>query len=280
MPGLGPDNMQNGTTRIPAVRGSISVRSHGSRRLARTATAGRTRGEDCVNQSGTSQNRGKGRRPHTKRGDASNEGHWSRGGVGKDGDDSGCLQICLLSSWEKKKGQRTLKLFSGVIMAESAPPPGTNATLADLTSSAVKNSSYCYNFDGGLSKSSLFASLIQIQWRSSSLEDAKIGEVPREPEDLIIVGLGHGEEDAKQADGEDQEHGGRKGGLPPRQGNPGGVSPERLLGRGRVLRRGDAALLVPQVGRDPERRHGDGRGDRQKQCCEEERPIEGAAAAS
>ncbi|RZS14111.1 hypothetical protein BHM03_00045773 [Ensete ventricosum] len=241
MPGLGPDNMQNGTTRIPAVRGTISVRSHGSRRLARTATAGRTRGEDCVNQSGTSQNRGKGRRPHTKRGDASNEGHWSRGGVGKDGDDSGCLQICLLSLWEKKKGQRTLKLFSGVIMAGSAPPPGTNATLAD---------------------------------------DAKIGEVPREPEDLIIVGLGHGEEDAKQADGEDQEHGGRHGGLPPRQGNPGGVSPERLLGRGRVLRGGDAALLVPQVGRDPERRHGDGRGDRQKQCCEEERPIEGAAAAS
>lgn len=80
----------------PCGPGTISARSHGSRRLARTATAGRTQGEDCVNQSGTSQNRGKGRRPHTKRGDAANEGHWSRGEVGKDGDASGCVPAALV----------------------------------------------------------------------------------------------------------------------------------------------------------------------------------------
>ncbi|RWV77265.1 hypothetical protein GW17_00061928 [Ensete ventricosum] len=112
---------------------------------------------------------------------------------------------------------------------------------------------------------------VEIKKERSSLEDAKVGEVARQPEDLIVLGLGHGDEDTKQSNGEDQEHSGRSSRLPPGERDP-GLGPERLLGRRRVV---GSHLLVADDRYPQWRRHGD-ENYRQRRAGS----IQGPAAAS
>lgn len=95
--------------------------------------------------------------------------------------------------------------------------------------------------------------------RSSLLEDAKIGDSAGEAEDLVVLGLGHGKKDAKEASWEDKEHRERSSRFPTIQRKLRGIeaSAGGLLACRRVLVSAQSVLLVP-ADHDPRRRHLDG----------------------
>lgn len=95
----------------------------------------------------------------------------------------------------------------------------------------------------------------QIRKDKYSLEVSKIGQIPRQVKDPIVLDLGYGENYAEEADGEDNEDGDSSCQLPPRQRRP-NVRP-RLLASRRVLSgAATGALLVAAACRGgPRRRH-------------------------